>query len=76
MNYYSKGILFINWLVEVGNVPTVAVPFSLSYASPRTDKYCMAVFMVTDNIYPHIQPETTLTKNSLNNAAEQTAHEA
>lgn len=55
MNYYSKGILFINWLVEVGNLPTVAVPFSgLSSASPRTDKYCMAVFMATDNIYPHI----------------------
>lgn len=63
MNYYSKGILFINWLKEVGNVPTVALPFSLSSASPRTDKYCMTGFMVTDNIYPHIQPETTLTKN-------------
>lgn len=28
MNYYSKGILFINSPMEVGSVPTVAVPFS------------------------------------------------
>lgn len=63
MNYYSKGILFINWLMEVGNAPTVAVSFSLSSESPRADKYWMAVFMVTDNIYPHIRPETMLTKN-------------
>lgn len=64
MNYYSKGILFINWLMEVGNVPTVAVQLSgLSSASPRTDKHCMAVFMLTDNIPPHIHPEDNPTKN-------------
>lgn len=49
-------------------MPTVSVPLGgLSSASPRTDKYCMAVFMGTDNI-PHIHPETTLTTNALNNA--------
>lgn len=31
MNYYSGGILFINRLLEVPNVPTVAVPFRGPY---------------------------------------------
>lgn len=57
-------------------MPTVALPLGgLSSASPRTDKYCMAVFMGTDNIPPHIHPETTLTKNGLNNAREQAAYD-
>lgn len=41
--------------MEIGNVPTVAVPFrGLSSVSSRADKYCMAVFTVTDNIYIYI----------------------
>lgn len=66
MNYYSGGILFINRLLEVPNVPTVAVPFRGLYRFRQgqiTTAFTAAFSRFQDNVHLPARCESPLVEN-------------